>query len=173
MLEGNDDLRIFVIHKITRARWTPEQIAGYLKYRQTDLPTVSHETIYKWIYSLNQLANKYWKFLPRYKRKRGLNRITYTARKDSSNRLSIHQRPAEISSKQEFGHWEGDLMSFIHNSQHALVLNERKTRYIQSVVLDNKQASTTSVALINLMAPLPVSSRKTLTLDNVREFAGH
>ncbi len=173
IIDKDDPLRVFIIRKLTRNRWTPEQIAGFLKHRQKDLRKVSHETIYKWMYGMNQIANKYWKFLARHKRKRGLRKSNNTPVKGIPNRISIHDRPKNILLKTEFGHWEGDLISFQNNSQHALVIHERKTRYIQSSVLSNKQATTTSTALKNKMEKLPDFARQSITLDNGGEFYNH
>jgi transposase, IS30 family len=89
------------------------------------------------------------------------------------NRVSIHDRPKDVERKSVFGHWEGDLMSFMKNSQHMLVLHERKSLYVKSCVLENKQASTTKKALIELMKCISGNARKTLTLDNGGEFAEH
>lgn len=61
-------------------------------------------------------------------------------------------------------------MSFQYNSQHTLVMHERKTRFIKSLILESKQASITSKTVINLIHFLPASARKTLTLDNGGEF---
>lgn len=75
--------------------------------------------------------------------------------------------------RQEFGHWEGDLMSFRKNAQHILVLRERQTMFIESAPLTRKTANLTAHNLINLMKKLPAQARKSLTLDNGGEFAAH
>lgn len=87
--------------------------------------------------------------------------------------MSIHDRPKDAEDRSSFGHWEGDLMSFMKNSQHILVLHERKSLFIQSKVLENKQAPTTTKALLALMKQVPESAKKTLTLDNGGEFTEH
>jgi IS30 family transposase len=65
--------------------------------------------------------------------------------------FSIHERPKAIADRQEFGHWEGDLMSFRKNSQHILVLRERQTMFIQSALLTRKTADLTADRLMILM----------------------
>jgi IS30 family transposase len=46
---------------------------------------------------------------------------TATAGARISDRVSIHDRPQDADSKQQFGNWEGDLLAFCRNSQQALV----------------------------------------------------
>jgi len=57
-------------------------------------------------------------------------------------------------------------MSFRKNSQHMLVLRERKTMFTQSIPLDSKRALSTATALIALMEKIPVNARRSLTLGN-------
>ena len=54
LLERDQKLQEFVINKLCCHYWTPEQIAGWLKHRQNELPAVCHESIYAWIYSKAQ-----------------------------------------------------------------------------------------------------------------------
>ena len=89
------------------------------------------------------------------------------------NRVPIQNRPKSVDDKREFGYWEGDLMSFQKNSQHMLVLRERKTMFTRSAPLPSKKAPTTSQKIIDLMKDIPEKARKSLTLDNGGEFAGH
>jgi len=167
------ELKAFVTTHLCCHYWTPEQIAGYLKHRQRDLPSVSHETIYSWLYQGPQKKDKLWKFLPRHKAKRGLRKSKGAGVSRIPNRISIHERPKVISKGKEFGHWEGDLMAFMKNAQHILVLRERKTMMTLSIPLQSKRAPETALKLIELMKDLPPKARKTLTLDNGGEFASH
>ena len=174
-LTRNNDLNIFVTQKLIYNRWSPEQIAGWLKLRKPNFGTVSHETIYKWIYLPYEIhsGSKLWRFLARHKRKRGLQRADHASVNLIPNRISIHSRPKIADTKVETGHWEGDLMSFNRNTQHILVLHERKTLFVQGAILENKTADSTTKALFGLMTSIPKAARKTLTLDNGGEFADH
>jgi IS30 family transposase len=172
-VDQHEALREHVITKLCCHYWTPEQIAADLKYRQDDLPFVSHETIYAWIYAPAQKSQKLWKFLPRHKAKRGLRKSNGAGVNRIPNRVSIHERPKAVDNKKQFGHWEGDLMSFKKNSQHILVLRERKTMFTLSIPLEGKKATTTAEKIVELMKNIPQKARKTLTLDNGGEFAAH
>lgn len=166
-------LQIYVIDKIKHDGWTPEQIAGALKYRQTKLPSVSHESIYKWIYHKDQMGQKLWDFLPRHKKKRGLRKSQGAGKARIPNRVSIHERPFSMKNKRLFGHWEGDLMSFCKNSQHMLVLRERKTMFTMITPLPSKKSIDTALRMAIKLHKIPQKARKTLTLDNGGEFAKH
>ena len=166
-------LSSFVIERLTCCLWSPEQIAAYLKHRQDDLPYVSHETIYAWIYSASQRAGKWYRYLARHKRKRGLRKSRGANESRIKERVSIHARPKFIDKNKTFGHWEADLMSCQKNKQFMLVLRERLTMYVKSIRLSNKTAEVTNKAIIDLMAALPEQARQSITYDNGTEFAFH
>ena len=173
ILDRDLELREFVLTKLQCHYWTPEQIAGFLKHRQKKLRYVSHETIYSWLYQGPQKKEKLWKFLPRHKAKRGLRKSRGSGVSRIPNRVSIHERPKVIGKKKEFGHWEGDLMAFMKNSQHIVVLRERKTMFTLSALLPSKRAGDTAAAILELMGGIPEESRKTITYDNGGEFSDH
>ena len=87
--------------------------------------------------------------------------------------MSIHERPVEAEDRSEFGHWEVDLMAFLRNSQHMLVIHERSTRYTAAIKLSNKTAAETIKALLEFFQALPKGLVKTITFDNGTEFAKH
>lgn len=172
-LDRDEVLRQFVLDRLESNYWTPEQIAGYLTHRQKDIASISHESIYAWIYRPKQKKDKLWKFLPRHKAKRGLRKSKGAGISRIPNRTSIHARPKAVENKKNFGHWEADLMSFCKNTQHILVARERKTMFTFSVSLLSKKAFETSECLISFMEMLPPEARKTITFDNGGEFAAH
>ena len=89
--------------------WSPEQVAGWLERRK--LATISHETIYRFIYAQIRRTNDgAWRhYLPRAKYKRG-----WRARPGGSpasfikDRVSIALRPDAVQRRRTFGHWEAD-----------------------------------------------------------------
>ena len=109
-----------------------------------------------------------------HKKKRGLRRSSNGACQSRiPTRVAIHDRPKSVNEKLEFGHWEGDLMSFYKNTQHILTLRERKTMKTLSAQLNDKKAITTANAIKSLMKNIPSEARKTMTLDNGGEFTNH
>ena len=166
-LDQNLELQQFVVDHLCSFQWSPEQIAGYLKHRQTKLRSASHETIYAWIYT--KPKEKLWRHLLRRKAKRFFRKYRNAGASRLPGRTSIHDRPECIG----FGHFEGDLMSFRKGTQNMLVFHERKTRFIQAMRLTNKTAQVTAAAGLKLLKRLPKERLKSLTLDNGGEFAKH
>lgn len=71
-----------------------------------------------------------WNYLT-YKRKRRQKWIGRSSTRENriNNAISIEERPNEIDSRKEFGHWETDLMLSPQGKSHALLVNvERKIR---------------------------------------------
>lgn len=170
ILDKNTALQDYVKTKLICHGWTPEQIAGRLKEYEPDLPYVSHETIYSWIYKKTQKHEKLWKYLPRHKATRGLRKSKGTKGSRIQNRVPIHERP---NIDKAFGHWEGDLMAFKRNSQFIVVITERTSMLTLSAVLENKKAEVTKNAILSLLKQIPKAAKRSITFDNGNEFASH
>jgi IS30 family transposase len=103
----------FFVYKGLLSNWTPEQISGRLKklYPNNPIMTISHEAIYRHIYTRPQasLSKKLIKLLVRKKTRR----IPHKKRRGGGskiiNQVSINNRPKHIEFRNEVGHWEGDL----------------------------------------------------------------
>jgi transposase, IS30 family len=173
-LERDDILRALVLDHLKRG-WSPEQISGWLA-RQKDMPVISHESIYRFIYAqLRRTNDRAWRhYLPRAKCDRG-----YRRRKQSSStsfiqdRVSIAQRPKAVRYRRSPGHWEADLMLFSTYGQAVLVAHERKSRILLLARQPSKAAAPTAEQLQAWLGPLPPELRKTITFDNGTEFAQH
>jgi IS30 family transposase len=150
---------------------SPEQISGLLALEHNK-PVISPESIYRFAYSKVGRAENLHRFLPYAKPRRG-RRVKRSTRSLIPARVSIHDRPAAIAERQEFGHWEGDLMAFSQPGQNNLVLTERKSRYILATRQPDKTAATTTTSLQTLLNSLPGQARRSLTFDNGAEFTGH
>ncbi|CAM2158948.1 transposase (plasmid) [Pararobbsia alpina] len=70
------------------------------------------------------------------------------------------------------GHWEGDLLFGIANSQ-IVPLVERQTRFVMLVKVDGKDTETVVNALIKRAGKLPQELYKSLTWDRGKEMADH
>lgn len=159
----------YVLEKL-RLGWSPEQIDGRLT-QETGTHVVSYETIYRFIYAPENKSKKLWEYLPwkRTKRKKKYNRGVQRGR--IPNRVSIHERPARINKRKEFGHWEGD--SLIGRQQKGTLIHtevERKTRYLKALLINSKQAADTLKAQQQLLSK---TICKSITTDNGREFVLH
>jgi IS30 family transposase len=113
-LACHPSLRRTVSRKLRR-KWSPEQIAGWLKYSfpDEDQHRVSHETIYKSLYIQTRGVLKK-ELLEHLRAKRTIRRSRHASLKRDglgqiTNAISISQRPASIEDRAVPGHWEGDL----------------------------------------------------------------
>jgi IS30 family transposase len=152
--------------------WSPEVIAGRQKQQASPF-WVCHETIYQFIYGNEGKDHGLFKYLLRARPRRGL----VGGRKPRSaipERVSIHDRPAHIATREEFGHLEGDLTFFTDNqSMNIGVVVERKTRFTQLLLNQSKHTVVVMKGMFNKLAELPVFARKSITFDNGLEFARH
>jgi transposase, IS30 family len=173
-LERDAKLRRLVLGCLRRG-WSPEQIAGWLD-RQKVVPTVSHETIYRFIYAQIRRTNDgSWRnYLPRAKYKRG-----WRAKSGGSpasfikDRVSIALRPRAVQARRTFGHWEADLMLFATTGPVVLVAHERKSRLLLLAKQPSKASQPAAEQLIAWFEALDRRLRKTITFDNGTEFAQH
>jgi len=82
----------------------------------------------------------------------------------------IDHRPERINSREEFGHWEGDLMIFKRNVKSNLItLRERKSRYLIAIKNENKTASGTALTLISTVKNVKKAIHS-ITFDQGMEF---
>jgi IS30 family transposase len=174
-LDADEDLRNHVISQLKAGR-SPDVIAGRLKtYPPPRLKgkTISHETIYTWIYTGNgrKLGLHHYLCSGRPRRHR---HYTRKSRKNHIlNRVSIHERPEYIEQKQEIGHWESDSMAFSKQKERLSVQYERKAKYVMIHRLSNGTAEATDEALNDSIQLLPQYVWKTITFDNGGEGANH
>ena len=168
-LDNNKQLRSYVHEKLS-VGWSPWQIEGRLQRENKAGMRISHETIYRYIYSDYAVRNRFYSFL---RRKHKL-RIKRHARQSRFPReLLITNRPQVINERAEFGHWEGDLMMFKRGIKgNLLTLRERKTRYLIAIKNENKTASATALALISTVKSIK-SAIKTITFDQGSEFQSY
>jgi IS30 family transposase len=155
---------------------SPELISGRLKleHPQDQSMQVSHETIYKHIYTHPQgkINMKLINLLVRHKAKR----IRKVRREDNiciKDRISIDLRPEYIIQRLEAGHWEGDLMIGLRQASCIGTLVERKTRYVILVKLANKKSETVTNAFAKKLNEFDYTFRLTMTYDNGTEMAYH
>ncbi len=173
-LDRDSHLRARVLSRLQQG-WSPQQVTGRLA-REAGRPLISHESIYRFIYS--QLARKKdysWRhYLPRAKAKRG-----WRGRRGGSSasfitlRRPLAERPPEAQDRRTPGHWEADLMLFRTYGQAVLTLHERHSRLLLAVRPPGKAAGPIASAISRLLAPLPQPWRQTITFDNGTEFARH
>lgn len=164
-------LKNMVIEQLKEG-WSPEVIAGRKKQQASPF-LVCHETIYQFIYGKEGRELGLFKYLLRARPRRGL----VYGRKPRSGipeRVSIHNRPEQVATREEFGHLEGDLTFFTDNQSMNLgVIVERKTRLIQLILNQSKHTNVVMQGMFNRLAILPDTAKKSITFDNGLEFVRH
>jgi IS30 family transposase len=105
-LSFNDPLCQLIARKLRR-KWSPQQIAGWLKRRYPDKEQnrVSHETIYRSLYVQTRgVLKKELQECLRSRRSRHATQKGLELRK-IKNAVSISERPAEVEDRAVPGHW--------------------------------------------------------------------
>lgn len=153
--------------------WTPAIIGG--RARLEGRPWVCAETIYKHVYADAKAGGTLWKNLPRAKRKRRRRcpRQDGRGRGQIPNQRRIDTRPAEVETRQTIGHWEGDLINGANGTGNLATLVERSSRFTLVGRTDSKEAGEVTRKICALFETLPQKSRRSVTLDNGKEFARH
>lgn len=170
-LERDAMLATFVRQRLSEG-WSPQQISGWLRAgNEPGLGAIAMETIYSFIYRAEQKTEELWRYLARRRKKRQPLR-SRPARDIIKDRVSIHDRPDEVATRCEAGHWEGDLI-ICKRSRPVLVLHERKTRVTLAARLTGKGAAETAATIMAIFKRLDPDLRKSVTFDNGGEFARH
>ena len=151
-----------------RRKWSPEQIAGWLKRAFPGEPhkQVSHETIYRSLYIQTRGVLKK-ELLEHLRAKRTIRRSRHASLKRNGlgqikDAVSISERPASVEDRAVPGHWEGDLIGGSRNSYIATLV-ERHSRYVVLVKVANKDTESVVSALIKQSQRLPRELYKSLT----------
>lgn len=151
--------------------WSPEIIAGRLNKDVPDY-SVSHETIYSYIYTK---ANNLIRCLARKHRRRWKKGSSRKHQKPLiPYRVPISARAQQVNGRNRFGHWEGDTMEGLRIEKPALnVIVERKSRFVKLSKMADRTAKSTREAIIARLRLLPRCARRSITYDNGHENAQH
>jgi len=175
-LKINTTLRCEVIQLLAR-RWSPEQIANYLKKRYPKNPDmqISHESIYTYLYVLPRGSLK--KELIHYLRRKHNVRFPRKKHRRKSSPIqdivSIEERPKEVAHRSVPGHWEGDLLIGPLNRSALGTLVERTTRFTILVHLKSQDAASVRRAFAKELKTLPSQLKRSLTYDQGKEMREH
>lgn len=161
------------VERSLRSDWSPETIAGRIQvdHPQDPCMRISTETVYRWVYRDASKGGQFFTCLRWQHRKRKAQRRYGTGHGLIPGRVGIAQRPAIVALRQRFGDWEGDTVEGAKGSGHIASHVERKSRYLIAAKLPNKTAEAMTTASILAFRRVPRALRKTLTVDNGKEFA--
>jgi IS30 family transposase len=174
-IEHYPKLRNFIIEKLRDDDWSPDSIAGHLKYEQPDsadkLPYVSTPQIYAWLYSSR--GQPYCQYLLSKQYKPKPHKENKTERVMIPNRVGIEDRPAIVASRSRPGDWEADTIvsgKKTHSRSALAVAQERQTRLLAIRLIPNLKPATFTSATITM---LEYKLTHTLSLDNGIENKQH
>jgi transposase, IS30 family len=158
-----------LIETLLRDKFSPEQISGWLKL--LDLLEISHQTIYRRVKQNRKRGGTLWQHLRqpvRYRKRYG----TQEKRGRLAGKRHISERPREVESRVEIGHWEMDVVVGVPDQQCMVTLVERVTGVTLIGKLRCRQAAAVNKRVIDLILSHP-GLFKTITVDNGPEFHGY
>ena len=159
-----------VVATLIKQDFSPEQVSNELRLHGSF--TVSYETVYQYIYDDERRGGSLIQH-PRSVRK--THRKRYKSR-DSRGILPgkrhISERPAEVETRLQIGHWEGDTVigSDLHHC--ILTLVERKSGFAIIKKLASRTADSVNTAALDAIKEHR-GNFKTITFDNGTEFHGY
>ncbi len=159
-------LQDYVEERIKRY-WSPEDIAGRIKFIDTNIPYVGKDAIYKYLKSPHGagLIDFLWY--------QGKKRRPVVIRSDIKNRTFIDQRPKIVLKRRNYWDWEADfIVSGKHGKGALLVFVERKSRYVLIFKLSDRKVETINFVLRNVFGQGQLLCN-TLTIDNDICFRHH
>ena len=124
------------IRWLLKRGWSPEQINGTCKKR--NIPMLSHEAIYLWIYERKRKGEDLTVHLRRKRKKRRNRALTKGRRVIIKDKTPIEQRPAAVAEQSRIGDFEVDLVKCAKG--YLLTCTERKTLFNLIEKIPNKTA---------------------------------
>lgn len=158
-----------LISRLLAVWWSPQQISHAL--RMGGVAMVCHESIYQYIREDRLSGGNLHQYLRCFRKKRRKRHGTYDSRGRLAGKRMIDDRPQEIHSRMEFGHFEGDTV--LGNGRECiLTLVERKSRLTLIGFLRNRTVAEVNAVAMQLLRPFK-GMVKTITFDNGTEFHGY
>lgn len=131
-------LKQFIEDKILKEKWSPEEVAGYIKVNDIKFDIQpSFQLIYYWI-EKKKLKIRPLDLVHKAKLEKKDKREEKTEKFPKHKEKSIHNRPKEIDENKEFGHWELDCVEGTKESKKTyMTLLERLTK--KYIVVEMKE----------------------------------
>jgi IS30 family transposase len=154
------------VETLIRQRFSPEQIVGRRKLEGQAV--MSHETIYRWIWTDKRCGGTLWQNLRGARKQRRKRYGQYDSRGRLTGKKLIGQRPAVVERRGRIGDWEIDT---IHGRGKACVVTvvERKTGLVRIGPIQRATKELTLDRTVKLLWG-ERDRVKTITADNGTEF---
>ena len=172
-----NQLKVRIADLMMHQKWSPELIAKRLS--KDGETYVSHETIYKWIWTAKHSHHKnhiQYKNLYKYLRHTGRRQKRGNLidnRGAIIQRVSIEHRPKVVSQRKRIGDIEVDLMMGSNHKSALLVMTDRATLVTMLEKVEGQQAEHIYQKMKRRLSNFNSSWIKTITFDNGKEFAYH
>ena len=159
-----------VRYYIEHEQWSPEEIVGYCKTQNIEM--VSTERIYQYVRLDKKNGGELFKHL-RHQLKHRKRPVGQAKKVKIKNRVGIEHRSEKANKREEFGHWEADLIEGKNHDGFILTITERITKQLLITFLPcGKNAQGVRKAIIDILLPYK-NWVKSITMDNGLEFAQH
>lgn len=155
---------------------SPDAIAGRMKRESPwhRKHTVSHESIYQYIWKAKEEGGVLHKYLPRKGKRPKFYGLQKASASNIPNRRDISERPKVVGKKKRCGDWESDLIVSPRAVPGAIAtFVERYSKYVQAVLLENPTADEMVRASLEVFSEIPKAFRLTMTHDNGGEIVKH
>lgn len=150
--------------------YSPEQIKGSCKDKGIEM--VSHERLYQYVWEDKKNGGTLYVHLRRRGRKNNKRGSSKKSRGQIKDRVSIHQRPSIVNSKERFGDLEIDTIIGKGHKGAIVTISERTTGWLWAKLIPVKSAQWTEEVTIATLRPLE-NHIHTITADNGKEFTNH
>lgn len=164
-----------VIENHLSLRWSPYQIAYFLRTSQNDdrVHSVSEKTIYNYLHF--HMKGELQKLALKELRQKGKPRMKKGAEKRGKlrNMTMIDERPEEINGRSVPGHWEGDLIIGKDHKSALSVIVERQTRLVLIKRLENYKAYDVRKSIEKRLSKIAPQLLSSITFDQGKEMAEH
>lgn len=169
-------LKQFIEDKILKEKWSPEEVAGYIKVNNIKFEIQpSFQLIYYWIekgkLKIRPIDLVHKTKLEKKKEKEKIEKLPKHKEK------SIHKRPKEIDENKEFGHWELDCVEGSKDSKKTyMTLLERLTKKYIVIEMEAHTNACIKKAIDSLEDKYGKNFNKifkSMTTDNGHEFLNY
>lgn len=159
-----------LVRALLEQKLSPEQISGSL--REQGILSISHETIYQYIFGDRRHGGKLYKNLRTKIRKHRKRGAKHSRRMIYADRKMISERPKAVERRSRIGHWEGDTVYGADRRHSIVTLVERRTGF--AII---KKIESRTVAEVNRVILEAIRDHwwrfRSITFDNGFEFMGY
>ena len=170
-------LKQFIEDKILKEKWSPEEVAGYIKANNIKFDIQpSFQLIYYWI-EKKKLNITPLDLVHKAKLEKKDKKGEKTEKIPKHTEKSIHNRPKEIDENKEFGHWELDCVEGTKDSKKTyMTLLERLTKKYIVIEMIEHTNECIKQAIDSLEEKYGSNFKKifkSMTTDNGHEFLNY